>query len=432
MPGKPKRSDRRHGAKTHHDQRNPFQRDRDRILYSSAFRRLAGVTQVVGVAEGHLFHNRLTHSIKVAQIARRIAEQVAKQADESGVAKEFDCTPDVAEAAALAHDLGHPPFGHAGEDALNAAVAEVVEDGDGYEGNAQSFRIITKLALRHEYADGLDLTRATLRAVLKYPWLREAEGKRAQKYGAYASEQDDFDFARAGCEDDSQSTEACLMDWSDDIAYAIHDVDDFYRSGLIPLRDLADEGAQGRFLHDTEKYWSTENFGIAEAKPMVRKIADAVPASLLEPYTGAREQTTDLQVFTSWLVDRYVQAVELSKDANGEPAIAMADQYLRELRILKQLMRHYVFSTPALLAQQRGQWKVVHELFTDLFELSAKPRWLGILPPVFREAVRHDDSAPHRARVSADVIASMTEPQAYALYGRLRGSAPGTIRDGIF
>lgn len=234
------------------DQRSAFQRDRDRILYSTAFRRLAGVTQVVSPGEGEIFHNRLTHTIKVAQIARRLAEKFLQ--DSSGVVAEWgEIDPEVTEAAALAHDLGHPPFGHLAEEELNALVAgvafrtdnpaiqreptkEELKQYEGYEGNAQSFRILTTLSVRGPEAQfGLDLTRATLNASLKYPWLW-ATGKK--KYGAYSTENVAFKFAREGYgrkKARHRCIEAQIMDWADDITYAIHDAEDFYRGRLDPV-----------------------------------------------------------------------------------------------------------------------------------------------------------------------------------------------------
>lgn len=147
--------------------RSPAQRDRDRILYSSAFRRLAGVTQVVGASEGFIFHNRLTHSLKVGQLGRRIAEKVALEQAELLEVTPVD--PDVVETAGLAHDLGHPPFGHVAETVLKQAAPATAGDYDAFEGNPQSFRIVTKLAMRtfdFEREEGLDLTRAALNRLM--------------------------------------------------------------------------------------------------------------------------------------------------------------------------------------------------------------------------------------------------------------------------
>ena len=234
------------------DQRGPFQRDRDRIIYTSAFRRLGWVTQVVSAQEGDPFHNRLTHTLEVAQIGKRLAEKLSAEQSEEA-AEVGGIEPEVVEAAALAHDLGHPPFGHAAERELDNLIRNE-EVPDGFEGNPQSFRVVTKLAVRDRNSYGLNLTRATLNAILKYPWFRAVTPpERNRKWGAYNSEREEFEWIR-GPEPRSfrKSAEAELMDFADDIAYAVHDVEDFYRTGLIPLDRLGtNEDEVEKFLDGT-------------------------------------------------------------------------------------------------------------------------------------------------------------------------------------
>jgi len=232
------------------DYRTPAQVDRDRIQYSSAFARLAEVTQVVSADRGYVFHNRLTHSLKVAQLARRISEKLrSTQKVEASALQAPD--PDVAEAAALAHDLGHPPFGHIAEKELDRlARKEGLQDG--FEGNAQSFRIVSKLAVGDAVtADsdkipiirGLNLTRATLSGILKYPWPHGENPDKNNKWGVYDTERNLFTWVRDGhsLHPFAKSAEAAIMDWSDDITYAVHDLIDFYCAGQIPLDRLADD-----------------------------------------------------------------------------------------------------------------------------------------------------------------------------------------------
>jgi len=256
---------RRHGSGAA-DQRREGQRDRDRILYSSAFKRLNGVTQVVAASEGTIFHNRLTHSLKVAQLGRRLAEHLCSQPTEREKAEAWGgLDPEVVDAAGLAHDLGHPPFGHIAEKALDHLVTRGPsarsEEGDeapagnpdGFEGNAQTFRILTWLSAHNEKKyPGLNLTRATLNAVLKYPWLRDPaeapEGKRYNKYGAYRAEGSDHAFAREFHDGDVQSLEAAVMDFADGLAYSVHDLEDFVRAGLVPLSRLQTGRGWERFL----------------------------------------------------------------------------------------------------------------------------------------------------------------------------------------
>lgn len=243
------RDERRHEQKIKAvgDHRTPPQRDRDRVLYSSAFRRLAEVTQVVAANSGYVFHNRLTHSIQVAQVGRRLAEKIIQiQTDqESDITRSIN--PDAVEAACLAHDLGHPPFGHVIEDKLN----ELSQQLGGFEGNAQSFRIVTKLAFHSPKHPGLDLTRATLAALLKYPWAQSENADKPEKWGYYRSEWEDFQFAEESLTGQEQTNEAFLMDWADDITYSVHDLEDFYRAGRIPLHLLGmqnDDRERQRFF----------------------------------------------------------------------------------------------------------------------------------------------------------------------------------------
>lgn len=237
------------------DKRTRPQRDRDRILHSEALRRLANVTQVVDPNEGHIFHNRLTHSLKVAQVAQRLTEKLI--AEQSQLARDFCLDVHVVESAALAHDLGHPPFGHIAETELDRLVKEKGL-ADGYEGNPQSFRILTKLESRGEDHIGLDLTRATLNGVLKYPRLRAESGDGHKKWGAYRTEEAIFRWVREWDFDNVRSIEAELMDLADDIAFSVHDVEDFYRAGLIPNTIFGEEATQeelSSYLEEVGKRW---------------------------------------------------------------------------------------------------------------------------------------------------------------------------------
>ena len=208
---------------------------------------------MAAATEGDVFHNRLTHSLKVAQLGRRMAERLLKE-HPSKIEALGGLDPDVVETGGLAHDLGHPPFGHDGEEVLCQLVDNGALDGedgtaDGFEGNAQSFRIATRLASHvdnHRDGEaelpgnsGLNLTRATLNTTLKYPWLRGESGKQRRKWGAYRADRDRFEWARAGWCGKGLSLESALMDWADDVTYAVHDLEDFYRAGLIPDRQAS-------------------------------------------------------------------------------------------------------------------------------------------------------------------------------------------------
>ncbi len=441
------RNDRRHTVSPSKDQRTDAQRDRDRVLYSSAFRRLAGVTQVVHAAEGHIFHNRLTHTLKVAQVARRLAENLNTSNSDELVEAVGGIDPDVVETAALAHDLGHPPFGHIAEEELDSSLSKM-NVVDGYEGNAQSFRIITKVAIKSGDYFGLDLTRASLNAVLKYPWNRGVDGKEHRKWGFYFSERDDFEFARepATRADRRQSTEAALMDWADDVAYSVHDVDDFYRAGLIPLdRILLDTDERDHFIEQVYQRWDNDEDKRQYSEVLSRQDAASFFDSLRElfddllvPFAGTHAQRAELNFLASFLVRRYVlgpeetlRAVTLVASAT-EPFVRIEPRLRVEVDLLKELMRHYVFENPALLAQQYGQRRVIQELFEILFEAATgSSKNSGLIPPPFSDSLKKitGPSERERARLVADLIASMTEQQALLLHQRLMGLAPGSVRD---
>lgn len=408
------------------------------------FEDLGGVTQVATAAERLVFHNRLTHSLEVAQIARRLAESICdEQPDEAKALGEID--PDVVEAAALAHDLGHPPFGHIAERKLDELLRRT-DNTDGFEGNPQSFRIVTKLSLRHQDFPGLNLTRATLNALLKYPWLRGTAGQQERKWGAYSSEQDEFDWARVLGPTDAKSPEAELMDWADDVAYSVHDIDDFYRAGLIPLdRLLTDSDERTRFLEKVRSNWRGDRRrsnlpGYDDVESVFEGLTEAmrVPLQPLNrPYSGVREQRASLRSLTASLISRYVtRAVSLKgPDASGQGGVIISPELESEVYILKQLTWEYVITAPALATQQYGQRRLVEDLFNFLTDAISNSN-MDVFPPRFREHLQHAQSNSENGvsdrentRIIADYISGMTEREAIALHGRLTGRDLGSVLD---
>jgi dGTPase len=422
--------DRFHSDDKPPDQRSPFQRDRDRILYSTALRRLAGITQVVSPTDRSLVHNRLTHTLEVAQIARRLAEKLVADADPSDGVR---VDPDVAEAAALAHDLGHPPFGHVTEEVLDDLALET-KFLEGFNGNAQSFRIVTKLSVRHQGFPGLNLTRSTLDAILKYPWMRQAGGKGRARWGAYQSESDEFRWTRArhSTGSDTRSIEAEIMDWADDIAYAVHDMEDFYRAGLIPLPALiTDTGERDRFLQgafDRLQRHSGTSYSEPELEEAFRDVI--VPLPTRSPFHGSRDQEAGLHFFTSVLIGRYLNAFSLIP--NGPSGYTAQIDPLAKLHvsILKQLTWHYVIESPVLAAIQFGQRRLIRYLF-EAFQTEAFSRTSSfvIFPELYREQLREEPAEDIRNRLVIDLIASMTEQQALDMYLRLTGLSADPFAD---
>ena len=281
--------------------RGPFERDRARVLHSAALRRLAAKTQVVEVGSGDFPRTRLTHSLECAQVGRELGAALG-------------CDPDLVDAACLAHDLGHPPFGHNGESAL----AELAAGCGGFEGNAQSLRLLTRLEAKVIGA-GLNLTRATLDATLKYPWLpRPGQAK----YGAYASDAEAFEWIRAGAPEGRPCLEAQVMDWSDDVAYSVHDLEDGLQAGMIRLSQLRDD-AERRVVAELTAAQYCDPGSVT-----VDELCEVFAALLRLPcwpaaFDGGPVALAGLKNLTSELIGRFCEAAEeATLDRRDEPRAA--------------------------------------------------------------------------------------------------------------
>jgi dGTPase len=420
------------------DDRNPFQRDRDIILYSSALQRLSTTTQVASGEYNHVFHNRLTHTLQVAQVGRRLAEKLKLKQPE--LALYHKVNEDVVESACLAHDLGHPPFGHLAEEELNELAGNRAE---GFEGNAQSFRIVTELAFRDGSYNGLNLTNRTLRAILKYPWTYRGRPKdKPNKWGAYSSELTSFQFAveKNGVGPYARSAEAEIMDWADDLTYAIHDVEDFYRAGLIPLHLLlplgqGSDAERDRFLrYVAGKRAKIEEFHNTPEAELDKILAEVLFAhfKLSGPYEGTRDDRAQLRVFTSLLVSRYINGLKLVEPGTSGRTVDIGEQYRMQIALLKQLTWYYVIEAPGLAAQQHTNRKIIRYLF-DTFLLETKKSPSRLLPPYYRERLQKIigllATGRRVRRIVADLIAGMTEAQALMTFQRLSGIVHGSVHD---
>lgn len=414
--------------------RSETQRDHDRLLYSSAFQRLGGITQVTAPELGRPFHTRLTHTLKVAQVARRSAERLRLKLTrgelEGSAAQLVDCLDeDATESAALAHDIGHPPFGHLAEQVLDSKATEA--GAGGFEGNAQSFRVVTRLALRSA-RPGLDLTRHTLNGMLKYPWLRnEEDPKRRRKWGAYRSDEAMFNEVRRFANGDERSLEASLMDWADDVTYAVHDLDDFARAGLIPLDQLAsDSEARRRFTDQLQ-----EEASLSSEDPSVEELANGLDEALSHidldgGYDERPAQRVALRSFGSMLITQYVEAVEIENgDEAGTAFFAVKDSARHQVEALKQLTMFYVVRRPSLAAIQHGQGEIVSQLWDWYFAATEPSGDRRLLPAAYRARLRDDDSTHGRARLVTDLVAGMTERSALELYRRMTGVTSGSVLD---
>jgi dGTPase len=435
------RADRRHRDQAP-DNRTPFQRDRDRLLYSSAFRRLAGVTQVVSASEGHVFHNRLTHTLKVAQVARRLAENLQRTVEDGGLDPgQVGLDPDVVETAALAHDIGHPPFGHVAEEELQRLLAALAVN-DSFEGNAQSFRIVTQTALVSDTHAGLNLTRASLAAVLKYPWLRDSgHPKGAKKWGAYDADEDDFRFAlgldatdRLPAAGSPQGLEASVMDWADDITYAVHDLEDLWRAGLVPVDQFATRFAvRDSFAEWVRNRWAARQRHVSHAD--VAAVLDVFPTMFgsFEPYEGSAGQRAAIRAFTSELIGQSIADTRVDI-VSGIPVLQIDEWTRMRIDVLKELTWRYVIERPALATQQHGQKRVVADVFEIFMRAAAGEKGYAsaLLPIRLRDQLGNlgrggGTTQAARARLVCDAICLMTEQEVLGLHSRLCGHDLGTI-----
>ncbi len=394
-------------------ERTPFERDRARVVHSASLRRLAAKTQVLGPQADDFVRNRLTHSLEVAQIARDLAHPLG-------------CHPDLAETAALAHDMGHPPFGHNGEVALDALGA----DCGGFEGNAQTLRILTRLEAKSMDADGrsvgLNLTRATLDACTKYPWTRGAPDAAGGQFGVYEPDLPVFTWLRKDLDGPPRCVEAQVMDLADDVAYSVHDLEDGVVGGRIDL-GLLDHADERAATWQTVRDWYIPEASddlLDEALDRVRAVTSWPGSS----YDGSRRGLAALKNLTSDLIGIFCGSVQRATQAEyGEGPLVRhrADVVVptgtaQEIAVLKGIAAHYVMRAQDRVELMERQRTLLAELFEAMWH-----RGSDALDPALRhdfaEAV--DDAA--RRRVVIDQIASLTDASALSRHAHLVPGRPG-------
>jgi len=445
------------------DYRHPFERDFDRLIHTGAFRRLQGTTGVVAAGEADHFRTRLTHTLEVAQLARRLGDRLG-------------ASPELCEAAAIMHDFGHAPFGHVGEEALCAALdAAALRWGldpdavGGYEGNAQTFRLVTSRLTGHSDLPGLNLTRATLDAALKYPWARGEVSR--SKWCFYPSEHEEAARVREGLDEPRRyrrSVEAQVMDWADDVAYAVHDIEDFTLAGAIPLALLTQSaGARERVAAQLvarrerrgklaeaaddagsgarrQQAGAIAEFPFEQPRYTAQQLAETFERLFADPsgpfagfrgltgeYDGSAEYRRALRSMRTALIGELVHAVHpVDPDApfrrhENDLAIPLEARLVDD--VLRDLLWLFVIEHPRMAIYQHGQRRIV----TDLLELHVTavesgdvaifPRDLQPELAPLVERTQDDGARTGVLRLVADHVGQMTDGGAARLHRRLTG-----------
>ncbi|KFI52483.1 deoxyguanosinetriphosphate triphosphohydrolase [Bifidobacterium biavatii] len=396
--------------------RTAFERDRARLIHSSALRRLGAKSQVLVAGTDDFARTRLTHTLEVAQIGRQIG-------------KLLGCDPDVVDCACLAHDLGHPPFGHNGEQALARIAANI----GGFEGNAQTLRLLTRLEPKIMFPDGrsagVNLTRASLDAAVKYPWMLAEAGRLAAEHGAkptkfcvYPDDEPVFRWLKTGAPAATKPMEAQVMDLADDIAYSVHDVEDAIATGAFNPIALADAKLIDRIVEAT-RAWYGERW---DADSLVAAFARLRRLRLLpDHFNGSRSSLAQLKNATSDLIGRFAWSVEeATRAAYGAGPlvryganVVIPEETSYEIVALKGIAVYFVMEPRAREPLHQEERRIVEDLIDVL--MADSPRPSDALETVFLDDWNDATNDDERLRVAVDQVASLTDTSALALHSIL-------------
>lgn len=373
--------------------RSPFARDRARVLHSVGLRRLAAKTQVMLAGVADFPRTRLTHTLEVAQIARELGDALG-------------CDADIVEVAGLAHDLGHPPFGHNGEEELDRLAHGI----GGFEGNAQTLRVLSRLEAKvtgeQGASAGLNLTRASLDASCKYPWPRKPS---LRKFGCYADDEPVFEWLREGAPGERTCLEEQVMDWSDDVAYSVHDAEDAVHSGLLDLGQFRSQSVQDELVAIARERYAPDRDVHALTEAMGRLTSlEYWPGQ----FDGSMASLVELKTFTSYLIGRFCVSAQIATqiEYGSEPltryaaSLVVPDEVRDEVSVMKAVAVKYVMNRPGADEEYARQREVIAELVHGLTldEGRSLEPWLK---PTFDAATTDSQ----RFRVIIDQVASLTD-----------------------
>jgi dGTPase len=380
--------------------RTEFMRDRARVIHSAALRRLAAKTQVAVPWENDFQRTRLSHSLECAQIGRELGESLGAD-------------PDLQDTACLSHDLGHPPFGHNGEEAL----AAIAEDFGGFEGNAQSFRLLVRLEAKTVDSQGksvgLNLTRASLDGATKYPWTRS---ENTRKFGVYDDDVEVFNWMRKDAPEGKKCIEAQIMDWSDDCAYSVHDLEDAIFVGQVSVNSFEDDFAD-LYQVMTRDYKSdaTEQ----EALDAHKRLSEL--SAWPHYFDGSQRSLARLKDSTSQLIGRFVLSAEVeTRRIHGNGNLSRYSANLEipreqkvEVDFLKSIAGHYLINAAHSQVRYEKQQVIIRELVEMLLKYPHE------IDSFFKKPWDEASDELAKMRVVIDQVAALTDPGAYALHARL-------------
>lgn len=387
--------------------RSEFARDRARVLHSASFRRLSAKTQVLSPDSGDFARTRLTHSLEVSQVGRELASVI-------GV------SPDLVDMACLAHDLGHPPFGHNGENALNVWADEF----GGFEGNAQTFRLLSSIEQKvYDQAGvsrGLNLTRASLDAATKYPWTRERADEMISggvKFGAYEEDLEVFNWMREGAPEGAKSVEAQIMDFSDDVAYSVHDFEDAVVEGFIDLAVVNDPAATQQLLKDVSQ-WNGGSLALVQLEEAFSNLRKS--PYWLQSYGGSVHEMAKLKNLTSDLIGSFVtrttdaifEHASRSTMTRYHSGVIVPSKVKSEIAVLKGIVAVFLMTHKSRKQYYEDQRSLLIELADAILEQ-------GVAELDAVSAANYGSGERTQRRAVVDTVASMTDAAAVAAHRRL-------------
>lgn len=385
--------------------RGEFARDRARVLHSAAFRKLSAKTQVLSPSSGDFARTRLTHSLEVAQVGRELANSL-------GV------NPDLVDMGCLAHDLGHPPFGHNGEAALNFWAADI----GGFEGNAQTFRILTRLEPKiydqSGIPRGLNLTRASLDASTKYPWQlsRAAEFGNTTKFGVYEDDLEVFGWMRQGAPDGAKCVEAQIMDFADDVAYSVHDFEDSIVEGFVDPPVISDPISDEALIDDISK-WSGGMLARVQLEEGLASLRSS--KYWLHEFDGSPRHLAQLKNLASEIIGSFVsrttKAILQNASKNSltryRAGVIVPSKVRSEIAVLKGIVASSVMTHNSRQPFYEDQRSLLIELADAFLAKNGQG-----LDPQATEAWQLANSDQAQKRAIVDFVASLTDPAAIALH----------------